>query len=113
MTRSCLRWQRFLITKLGRFPFCTWVFRFLIKVVRLTFWDPVLARNKSRLFGWKSHNLSYGGLLILLKCVLSYLLVYAFSFVKAPLGIITSIESIFNKFLWGGCEEHSKIVWVD
>ena len=64
---------------------------------RLIFWDPVLHSIKSRLSGWKSQFLSFGGRLILLKSVLNSLIVYALSFFKAPPGIISSIESIFNK----------------
>jgi len=43
-----------------------------------------------------------GGRLVLLKSVLSSLPVYALSFFKAPAGIISSIESLFNSFFWGG-----------
>ncbi|GAU41847.1 hypothetical protein TSUD_177580 [Trifolium subterraneum] len=54
---------------------------------RLGFWEPLLARLKNRLSGWKSRLLSFGGRLILLKFVLTYLPVYALSFFKAPLGV--------------------------
>ncbi|GAU19481.1 hypothetical protein TSUD_77250 [Trifolium subterraneum] len=79
---------------------------------RLGFWEPVLARLKNRLSGWKSRFLSFGGRLVLLKSVLQSLPVYALSFFKAPTGIISSIESIFIKFFWGGCEDSRKIPWV-
>nr|ABD28747.2 Putative non-LTR retroelement reverse transcriptase, related [Medicago truncatula] len=62
--------------------------------------------------GWQSWFLSFGGRLILLKSVLTALPVYALSFFKAPSGIISSIESLFNKFFWGGGEEKRKISWV-
>ncbi|GAU35629.1 hypothetical protein TSUD_30470, partial [Trifolium subterraneum] len=58
---------------------------------RLSFWDPVLARFKKRLSGWKIRFFSFGGRLILLKSVLTSLPVYALSFFKAPSGIISSI----------------------
>ena len=51
---------------------------------------------KSRLSGWQSRFLSFGGQLVLLKSVLTSLPVYALSFFKAPSGIISIIESIFN-----------------
>jgi hypothetical protein len=73
---------------------------------RLAFWEPVLNTIKSRLTGWHSRFLSYGGRLVLLKSVLSALPVYALSFFKAPSGIISSIESIFKKKFWGGSEEN-------
>jgi len=69
---------------------------------RLSFWEPLLNRIKSKLSGWSSNHLSINGRLILLKSVLSSLPVYALSFFKAPTGIISSIESLFNCFFWGG-----------
>lgn len=80
---------------------------------RLSFWEPVVHRIKSRLSGWNSRFLSFGGRLILLKAVLTSLPVYALSFFKAPSGIISSIESLLNKFFWGGCEDRSKITWIN
>jgi hypothetical protein len=65
---------------------------------RLSFWDPMFDRLKSRLYEWKNRNLSYGGHLILLKSVMSSLPVYAFSFFRTPSGIISSIESILINF---------------
>ena len=62
---------------------------------------------------WKSKNLSFGGRLILLKSVLSFLPVYALSFFRALAGIISSIESILIKKNWGGSEDNKKIAWVD
>ena len=79
---------------------------------RIAFWDPILHTINSRLSGWKSHFLSFGGRLILLKFVLTSLHVYALSFFKAPQGIISSIESIFKKKNWGGSEDNRKISWI-
>ncbi|CAJ2636044.1 unnamed protein product [Trifolium pratense] len=47
---------------------------------RLSFWEPVLDRLKTRLSGWKSRFLSVGGRLVLLKSVLTSLPVYALLF---------------------------------
>ena len=68
---------------------------------------------KLRLSAWKSRFLSFGGRLTLLKSVLTSLPVYALSFFKAPSGIISSIESLFRIFCWGGSEVLSKINWID
>jgi hypothetical protein len=77
---------------------------------RLSFWEHVVNRIKSRLSGWKSWFLSFGGRLVLLKSVLTALPVYALSFFKAPAGTISSIESILSKKKLGwGDEEHRKI----
>jgi len=84
---------------------------------RLSFWDPLITRIKTRLSAWKSKHLSLGGRLVLLNSVLSSLPVYALSFFKAPSGIISFIESILNCFffffLGGGSDDHRKITWVD
>jgi hypothetical protein len=79
---------------------------------RLSFWDPVVNKIRTRLSGWKSQFLSFGGRLVLLKSVLTSLPVYALSFFKAPSGIISSIESLLNNFFWGGGEDRRKIAWV-
>jgi len=68
---------------------------------RLCFWEPIVNRIKSRLSDWNSRFLSFGGRWVLLKSVLTSLPVYALSFFKAPSGIISSIESLLNKFFWG------------
>jgi hypothetical protein len=70
-------------------------------VRRLSFWELLINRIKSRLSRWKSKLLSLCGRLVLLKFVLSSLPVYAFSFFKAPSGIVSSNESIFNCFVLG------------
>jgi len=70
-------------------------------VRRLSFWEPIINRIKSRLTGWNSKHLSMGGCLVLLKSVMSSLPVYALSFFKVLPGIVSSIESLFNCF-WGG-----------
>jgi len=46
---------------------------------RLCFWEPIVNRIKSRLSGWNSRFLSFGGRLVLLKSVLTSLSVYALS----------------------------------
>jgi hypothetical protein len=75
---------------------------------RLSFWEPVVARIRNRLSGWKSRFLSFGGRLVLLKSVLTSLPVYALSFFKAPSGTISSINSLLNKFFWGGVRKLGK-----
>ncbi|KAK2417418.1 hypothetical protein QL285_039719 [Trifolium repens] len=75
---------------------------------RLGVWQPVLARIRNRLSGWKSRFLSFGGRLVLLKAVLTSMPVYVLSFFKAPAGIISSIESLLIKFFWGGVRSLGK-----
>lgn len=67
---------------------------------RLIFWEPLLRSIKSRLSGFNSQFLSFGGRLVLLKSVLTFLPVYALSFFKAPSSIISSLDSIFSIFFF-------------
>ncbi|WJX67068.1 hypothetical protein P8452_51564 [Trifolium repens] len=53
---------------------------------RLSFWDPIVNKIRTRLSGWNSRFLSFGGRLVLLKSVLTSLPVYALSFFRAPSG---------------------------
>ena len=81
---------------------------------RLSFWEPLLNRIKSRLSGWSSKHLSFGGRLILLKVVMSSLPAYVLSFFKAPTGIVSSIESLFNCFFWEGVLTTGKFLgWTE
>jgi len=79
---------------------------------KLSFWKPVLDRIVAHLSSWNNKFLSFGGRLVLLKFVFSYLPVYFLSFFKAPTGIISSIESLFRKLFWGGGEDNRKISWI-
>ncbi|PNX54676.1 ribonuclease H [Trifolium pratense] len=80
----------------------------------MSFWEPVLSRIRNILSGWKSHFLSFGGRLVLLKSVLTSFPVYPLSFFKAPSCIISSIESLLNNFFWDESEDirkTSRISW--
>lgn len=63
--------------------------------------NHVVNHIKSRLSGWKSKYLSFGGRLVLLKFVLTSLPVYAIFFFKAPSGVISSIDSFLIRFFFG------------
>ena len=76
---------------------------------KLSFWKLVVDRIRARLSVWNNKFLSFGGRLVLLKSVMSSLLVYFLSFYK---GIISSIESLFKKKNWGGCEVSKKNAWI-
>ena len=69
---------------------------------KLQFWYMLVDRIRNRLSGWKCRNLSLGGRLVLLKSVMSSVPVYFLSFFKAPSGIISSLDSIFQLFFLGG-----------
>jgi hypothetical protein len=75
-------------------------------------WKPVVDAVRNRLSKWNNRHLSIGGIIVLLKSVLYALPVYFLSFFKAPSGIISKLESLFKRFLWGGGVESRKINWV-
>jgi len=97
--------------KVGRVPFMYLGLPIGGDVRRLLFRKPILSRLKNRLSGWKNRFLSFGGRVVLLKSVLSYFPVYAFSFFKTPSGIISYIQSLLIKFFWGRSEDHRK-TWI-
>ncbi|XP_039682999.1 uncharacterized protein [Medicago truncatula] len=70
--------------KVGKIPFLYLGLPIRGNPRRLLFWEPIVNCIKSRLSGWHSRYLSFGGRLILLKSVLTALPVYALSFFKAP-----------------------------
>ena len=78
--------------RVGSFPFVYMGLPIGGNAKCLSFWEPIVDRIKVRLSGWKSKHLSLGGRMVLPKSILSSLSVYAFSFFKAPAGIIFSIE---------------------
>ena len=87
--------------KVGKIPFLYLGLPIGGNPCRLLFWEPVVNRIKTRLSGWHSRYLSFGGWLILLKSILTAFHVYALSFFKALSGIISSIESLLNKIFLG------------
>jgi len=56
---------------------------------KLNLWYPLIDRIKNRLSGWKSHNISIGGCLVLLKYVMPSIPIYFLSFLKASASIIS------------------------
>lgn len=57
-------------------------------------------------------HISLGGKVVLLKSVLTTLPIYFLSFFKALEGVISAMETLFRRFLWGGNEEKGIIHWV-
>jgi len=84
--------------KVGAIPFVYLGLPIGVNARRLSFWNMLINRMKSRLSGWKTKHLSFGGSMFLLKFFLSSLPVYTLSFFKAPPGIVSSIESILIFF---------------
>ena len=48
------------------------------------YWDPVVTKIGSKLSAWKAKNFSFGGILTLVKFVLTSIPLYYFSLFKGP-----------------------------
>ncbi|GKA26341.1 putative RNA-directed DNA polymerase [Tanacetum coccineum] len=79
---------------------------------RVSTWNVVVEKFKKRLDKWKAKTISFGGRLTLVKTVLSSLPLYFFSLFRAPASIIKKLESVRQRFFWGGNDESKKMAWV-
>lgn len=75
----------------------------------LSSWKLMIDSVRRRLSRWANKSVYICGRVVLLKSVLSTLLVYFLFFFKAPSNVISRIESILKKYLWGGGELDKKI----
>ena len=66
---------------------------------RITFWNSIVDKIKSRLSSWKGRLLSMAGRICLIKSVITTLPLFYFSFVKAPIAVYNHIRRIQAKFL--------------
>jgi len=72
----------------------------------LAFWKPVINKIKSRLSTWKGRITSMAGRVCLIKYVFNALLLFYFSFFKAPAIVCKIIRRAQAKFLGvGGLKE--------
>lgn len=68
-------------------------------------WAPIIERIQNKFSFWKAKTLSFGGRMTLIKSVLGSLSLYYFSIFKAPDSIISLIEKLRRRFLWGESDE--------
>ncbi|KAJ0856584.1 putative reverse transcriptase zinc-binding domain-containing protein [Helianthus annuus] len=97
----------------GSFPFCYLGIKVGANMNRVVNWGPVYDIFKARLSSWKASLLSIGGRVVLIRSVLESLPNYYFSLFKAPSKVISDLEAIIRRFLWGGDEGNKKMHWVD
>ncbi|XP_035839862.1 uncharacterized protein LOC110913183 [Helianthus annuus] len=79
---------------------------------RIINWHPVYEIFRACLSKWKAKLLSIGGRVVLIKSVMESLPNYYFSLYKAPNKVITNLEAMIKRFLWGGSIEERKMHWV-
>ncbi|GJT53986.1 RNA-directed DNA polymerase, eukaryota [Tanacetum coccineum] len=72
----------------------------------------VRAEETLRLSKWKLNNLSIGGRLTLIKCVLSSILLYHMSIFRVPMGVLHSMESIRRNFFNGTDGSKRKLAMI-
>ncbi|GJS75472.1 RNA-directed DNA polymerase, eukaryota, reverse transcriptase zinc-binding domain protein [Tanacetum coccineum] len=80
---------------------------------RVHAWNEVIDRVKNRLSKWKMKTLSIGGRLTLLKSVLGSIPIFHMSIYRAPLSVLSTLESIRSKFFKGHDINSNKASWVN
>jgi len=68
---------------------------------RVSFWNQVINKIKSRLLRWKEKLLSMAGRVCLIKSVITALPLFYLSFFKAPISVCKKTRKLQAKFLWG------------
>ncbi|GLT86821.1 hypothetical protein SLE2022_049350 [Rubroshorea leprosula] len=79
---------------------------------RISTWKPLIDTFKRKLSSWKGRLLSFGGRITLINFVLSSLPVFIMYFYLHPKSVISELDKIRRRFLWGGTGECRKVAWV-
>ncbi|GJZ95579.1 RNA-directed DNA polymerase, eukaryota [Tanacetum coccineum] len=82
-------------------------------MAKVSAWDDVVRKIKSRLSKWKIKTLSIGGRLTLLKSVLGATPIYWMSLFKVPNSVLASMEALRREFFNGAQSNEKKITWVN
>nr|GFA75896.1 putative RNA-directed DNA polymerase, eukaryota, reverse transcriptase zinc-binding domain protein [Tanacetum cinerariifolium] len=80
-----------------------------VNMRRVSAWNGVVDRSKSRLSEWKARTMSFGGRLTLVKFVLGSLPLYYFSMFRVPSSVIMALERVRKNFFWGGLAGEAKM----
>ncbi|KAK3200498.1 hypothetical protein Dsin_023913 [Dipteronia sinensis] len=116
----CINFHKSCIIKVGKKPSTEidWVELFRCKMTDLpitylglpldanpnkkNFWNSVIQKIENRLAPWKSKFLSKGGILVLIKAVLSSIPIFYMSAFNMPVGVAQKIERIQQEKIKGG-----------
>ena len=82
-------------------------------MTRVSAWDDVIRKIKSRLSNWKIKTLSIGGRLTLLQSVLGATPIYWMSLFKVPKTVLALMETLRRDFFNGVQDNEKKISWVN
>ncbi|XP_071739065.1 uncharacterized protein [Rutidosis leptorrhynchoides] len=75
-------------------------------------WLSIVEKFQKRFSDWKAKTLSFGGMLTLIKSVVTSFPLYFFSIFRAPVCILKLLEQLRCKFFWGGSSNKSKLHWA-
>ncbi|KAL8490100.1 hypothetical protein ACS0TY_025846 [Phlomoides rotata] len=75
-------------------------------------WTKLVDRIMRRLAKWNDKNISLGGRATLIHSVFSAIPIYCLFFYRIPKKTIKELIALQRNFLWGECEDNSKIPWV-
>ncbi|KAK8649561.1 hypothetical protein V6N13_139234 [Hibiscus sabdariffa] len=76
-------------------------------------WVPVVQKFYNRLASWKSNNMSYSSILVLIKSVLTSIPSYFLSIFQMTAEISQKLSGIMENFLGGASAMRKKIHWVN
>ncbi|GJS61600.1 reverse transcriptase domain, reverse transcriptase zinc-binding domain protein [Tanacetum coccineum] len=102
----------FMRCSVGEVPFTYLGLPVGVNMRRVSAWNEVIERFKSRLSEWKAKAMSFGGRLTLVKSVLGSLPLYYFSMFCVPSNVINALERVRKNFFWGGLGGGKKMAWV-
>ncbi|GKB92679.1 reverse transcriptase domain, reverse transcriptase zinc-binding domain protein [Tanacetum coccineum] len=92
------RMARYMKCGVGEFPFMYLGLSIGVNMRRVSAWNDVIDRFKSRLSEWKAKAMSFGGRLMLVKSVLGSLPLYYFSLFRVPSSVIGALERVQKNF---------------
>lgn len=72
------------------------------KHIKISIWNPIIDRMKSKLASWKGNLLSIGGWETLIKSCLSNLPLYYMSLFPILKGVLEILSTLQRQFLLGG-----------
>ena len=79
---------------------------------KVSTWEPMLEKLRTRLNAWGSRYVSLGGRIVLLNSVLNAIPIFFLSYMKIPPKVLRLVIRIQRDFLWGGVGGGRKICWI-
>ncbi|KAL2517118.1 RNA-directed DNA polymerase reverse transcriptase [Abeliophyllum distichum] len=78
---------------------------------KIFFYDDLVQKVRSRIFGWTSRLLSFEGRITLMQSMLSSIPLYLFQIMKPSKTILKKLEGIFARFLWNSKDHAHRLHW--